>query len=131
MYCSYLGRATICRTCEQAAGQPSQRSQNGDCLIIHAKIYAIAEKYFVAGLKELAMEKFKAACTSSWDDAAFPVAVNIVYQTTPESDLGLRGVVLDTITSRLSLIGKPEIQVLLAEGNGLALGVLLKKVASG
>jgi hypothetical protein len=98
-----------------------------DHLLIHAKMYEIADKYDVVGLKELAREKFWIGCNTFWDDDAFPTAAHYAFCTTMEDDEGLRDIVSRTISEHIGLIHKLEVQTLLAEHNGLALDILLNK----
>lgn len=90
-------------------------------------MYEIADKHDVVGLKELVLEKFKRACVSFWDDDTFSVATHYAFSTTMDSDKGLRDIVSITITEHMELIQKAEIQALMTEFNGLALGIMLKK----
>ena len=59
-------------------------------LVVNANVYAIAEKYDVRALKSLAEQKFAEALETQWNSDSLPVAVEIVYTTTPSSDRGLR-----------------------------------------
>jgi hypothetical protein len=100
-----------------------------DQLITHAKMYEIADKYDVAGLKDLAQEKFKYASTMFWNDDAFPAAAHHALSTTMEEDKGLRDVISSTIADHTeNLVNKAEVRTLMAEHNGLALDVVLKGV---
>jgi len=100
---------------------------NSEHLLIHAKMYEIADKYDVVGLKDLAKEKFKLACAASWNDDAFSIAAHHAFSTTMEDDKGLRDIVSGTISDHMELVRKPEVQALLTEFNGLSLGILMKK----
>ncbi|KAH6840411.1 hypothetical protein B0T12DRAFT_459647 [Alternaria alternata] len=101
---------------------------NADQLLLHAKMYEIADKYDVVGLKDLVIEKFHRACQHFWDSDMFPVAAHHVFSTTPDHDKGLRDIVSATISAHMGLIKKPEVKVLLTEFNGLALGILEEKI---
>jgi hypothetical protein len=90
-------------------------------------MYEIADKYDVEGLKELAHEKFKLSCNTFWDDDTFSIAAHYAFCTTMADDKGLRDIVSSTISEHMELIQKAEIQTLLAEHNGLSLGIMLKK----
>ncbi|KAI4664486.1 uncharacterized protein J4E88_010738 [Alternaria novae-zelandiae] len=92
--------------------------------LLHTKIYEIADKYEVKGLKDLAREKFKRSCEQFWDNDVFAVAAHHVFSTTPDSDKGLRDLVSLTISKHMCLMDKPEIEALLTEFNGLAFGLL-------
>ncbi|KAF2703730.1 hypothetical protein K504DRAFT_473736 [Pleomassaria siparia CBS 279.74] len=98
-----------------------------DQLLTHAKMYEIADKYDVIGLKDLSGEKFRRACQSFWNDAHFPVAANHAFSTTPDHDKGLRDIVCNIISDQMELLDKPEIEALMTEFNGLAFGVLKQK----
>lgn len=56
-------------------------------------------------------------------------AVQIVYESTPKSDSGLRDVVVKTINQHRDLMKDSEMENMLEELNGLAVG-LLKVVCS-
>ncbi|KAH7308609.1 hypothetical protein B0I35DRAFT_464184 [Stachybotrys elegans] len=71
-------------------------------LTLHAKIYAIAEKYDIQGLKTLALRKFKQGSFFCWvnldylqaNAEDFLQAVTEVYTSTIDSDRGMRDVVV-------------------------------------
>lgn len=63
-------------------------------MMIDVLMYAIADKYDMPGLKRLALLKFTALVNASWRTAAFPTAIKAIYETTPDSDRGLRDVVI-------------------------------------
>jgi hypothetical protein len=96
-------------------------------LMTYAKMYEVADKYDVVGLKDLSREKFDRGCISFWNDDAFPTAAHYAFSTTVEEDKGLRDIVSGTISAHMELIRKAEIQALMTEFNGLALSILLKK----
>ncbi|RKK27001.1 hypothetical protein BFJ66_g16860 [Fusarium oxysporum f. sp. cepae] len=67
-------------------------------LVLHAKVYALAEKYDVLGLKEMAQRCFRiisncGGCCSK----EFAQACEFVYTTTIDSDRGLRDVVVQSL----------------------------------
>ena len=93
-------------------------------LNVHAQMYALADKYGIHDLKDLAREKFAEVASNEWDGKDFPVAVHTVYASTPESDYGLRNVVVDTLSQHRELLEKPEVEALVKEVNGLAFGLL-------
>jgi hypothetical protein len=65
-------------------------------LITHARVYALAEKYQIAGLKSLAKRKFAAQVALHHSSTEFPSAMLEVYESTVESDRGLRDVITQT-----------------------------------
>lgn len=126
-HCDYDCRSFTCNyNCQNQNIPPV--SGTSKQLLIHAKMYEIAEKYDVAGLKDLAIEKFSVACHYFWDDDQFAIAAQHVYSSTPDEDTGLRSLVDTTIYKHLELVGKPKIKAIMAQSNGLALGVLEKVI---
>ena len=100
---------------------------NGEQLITDARMYTIADKYQITGLKALVTEKFRSACEHHWDKQTFSAAAHIVYESTLGVDKGLWNVVALTISGNIGLPKKPEIEALMTEFNGLAFGVLKEK----
>ncbi|KAK1948716.1 hypothetical protein LY78DRAFT_622784, partial [Colletotrichum sublineola] len=76
---------------------PEQRHNCTDLsgLFLHAKVYAIAEKYVIGGLKDLAVSKFRTAAETTWDAGDFLDAASVAYTSTIETDWGLRDVILE------------------------------------
>jgi hypothetical protein len=52
-------------------------------LLVHAKLYEMADKYDIAGLRLLCIEKYKRACNNFWNDTKFAASAYHVYCTTP------------------------------------------------
>ncbi|KNG50713.1 hypothetical protein DDE82_003395 [Stemphylium lycopersici] len=128
-HCGYQCAEFTCATCKP---NPPTIQGPPDQLITHAKMYEIADKYNVTGLKELVKEKFNRACQNFWDDANFAIAAHHAFSTTPETDKGLRDVVSKTIAEHMeALVKKPEVETLLTEFNGLAFRLLKMKMEAG
>jgi hypothetical protein len=87
-------------------------------------MYELGDKYDTPSLKTLALEKFRRACQVFWDDDAFARAAHHAFSTTPESDMGLRDIVIRKISENLKLFNKPAIEAVITEFNCLAVGVL-------
>ncbi|CAN9419816.1 unnamed protein product [Alternaria alternata] len=126
--CNHNCRNFNCKECNNPEPSIPPPNSESDQLLLHAKMYEIADKYDAVGLKDLAIEKFKWACQYLWDDDKFSIAADHVFSTTPDHDKGLRDIVSETIGAHMGLVKKPEVKVLLTEFNGLALGVLEKKI---
>jgi hypothetical protein len=125
--CGMNCREFTCRHCDPgSAPAPIHPPAQGGAsqLLLHAKLYEIADKYDVHGLKELAREKFLRACTQFWSSEVFAPAAHYAFSTTPEKDKGLRDVISNTLSRHMTLLNKPAVEALLTEFNGLALGVL-------
>lgn len=67
-------------------------------LVLHAKVYALAEKYDVLGLKEMAQRCFRiiSNCGGCYSKE-FAQACEFVHTTTIDSDRGLRDVVVQAL----------------------------------
>lgn len=87
-------------------------------LSTNALMYAIADKYQIEDLKELARVKFAEAASKYWDSEAFASAAELVCETTV--DTGLRHIVVDTVNAHRELMEKKEMKALFDSGNGLA-----------
>lgn len=77
--------------------------EDGDiCLIehpaaFHAQMYGVGDYFQIPGLKTAAQRYFTSAFPYLWNDEAFCTAVSEVYSSTPESDRGLRDIVVQTV----------------------------------
>jgi len=98
-------------------------------LVINARMYALADKFGIEDLKKLAREKFASVAVRDWNKRWFAYAVQIVYESTPKSDSGLRDVVVETINQHRDLMKDSEIENMVEELDGLAVS-LLKVICS-
>jgi len=120
--CHSSCKAFICEYCCSVLlpGSPTQ-------LLSHSKMYSIADKYDVVGLKELASKKFKLAYEVFWNEDVFPIAVDHVFSTTVPEDIGMRDIVIQTISKNMSVTHKAEMKMMVAKYNDLAIGIILSK----
>ncbi len=72
-------------------------------------VYAIADKYDIPTLKKLAEIKFRSLAYSIWPHHDFPAIVKSAYESTPDNDEGLRGIVTSICADHIE-------DVLLLEG---------------
>lgn len=79
-------------------------------LVIHARVYALAEKYGIYGLKTLAREKFESLVSDKWDESDFLEATEEVYTTTVDNDRGLRNIILQSFRKWPELASSPDVQ---------------------
>lgn len=93
---------------------------NADRIIVNAQVYALADKYAIEDLKRLAEAKFTESAEKSWRSEAFVQASQLVFETTPSTDLGLRSVVISILHEHRELMTYEEVQDLLDSGNGIA-----------
>ena len=70
----------------------------GEELIVHALVYAIADKYRVDGLAKLAEGYFMFAFEERWNSHEMQSAIRLVYSSTPPQARGLRDLVLKGLT---------------------------------
>ncbi|KAH0559307.1 hypothetical protein GP486_004180 [Trichoglossum hirsutum] len=70
------------------------KSAENPALFSSIRVYAIAEKYGIEDLKELARSRFSTWASENWNHhSEFTAMVQEVYDSTPSSDRGLRDVV--------------------------------------
>ena len=106
----------------QAAPPPSPKVH----LVEHAKLFAMAVKYQIAALQNLAAQKFKIDVAEHWDHEDLAHAIHVIYTSTAEDVTQLREVVVEVLNAhRDQLLLKPEITTLLRSITGLACDLLL------
>lgn len=66
-------------------------------LVLDIRVFAIADKYFVEPLKQLAIKKFETRVKTEWDTAAFADAAGEVYQSTAQGPNPLKSIVVSTV----------------------------------
>lgn len=98
-------------------------------LVTHAKVYSIAEKYGIAGLKALARKKFAEEVEAHLSHSEFPDACQEVYESTFHTDRGLRDVVIQTFRANPGLSLRPDVEMMIRETPGLAFELF--RMASG
>jgi hypothetical protein len=102
----------------------STSSQEPDCetahLIIHAKVYALAEKYGIMGLKALARRKFASQAKEHISSTELPWAMKEVYESTVDSDRGLRDIVIQTFRANPDIARRPDVEDVVRETPSLA-----------
>jgi hypothetical protein len=103
-----------------AASVDLEPNFSGAHLTIHAKVYAIAEKYGIQALKSLAKKKFAIQMAYHWESAEFPEAIQEAYETTVDSDRGLRDVVISTFRAYPELAQRRDVEAIARETPGLA-----------
>jgi hypothetical protein len=93
----------------------------------NVRVYAIAEKYNIPLLKEVAKEKFVKWAENHWSHCDFPVVAREVYESTPSSDIGLRDVVSRVCGEHVKeLVGKKKFLDLTDLFGELGLGILVQ-----
>ena len=92
------------------ASQSSDQLVQSPNLIIHAKMYALAEKYAIGGLKGLSQEKFAAELEKHWDCTEFSQAILEAYSSIVQSDRELRDLVVNALHQHRELLDKEDIR---------------------
>lgn len=90
-------------------------------LLLNARVYALAEKYDIPSLKQLARSKFEMAMACYYDSPEFPHAIEEVYCSTIDSDRGLRDIVLMTFRNHPQLAHAQDVYSVIRDTPSLAL----------
>ncbi|KAF1848748.1 uncharacterized protein K460DRAFT_80395 [Cucurbitaria berberidis CBS 394.84] len=72
-------------------------------LTIHATMYALADKYQVDGLGQVAKEKFESCLHHHANSGDFVAAVQLAYGATPDSNRGLRDAVVTAFLTHFKI----------------------------
>lgn len=78
-------------------------------LLLHTRVYALAEKYDIPSLKPLAKKKFETAMACYYDSPEFANAIEEVYDSTVDSDRGLRDIVLQAFRMHPQLANTQDV----------------------
>jgi hypothetical protein len=92
--------------------------------ILHAKVYAMGEKYGIPSLKEAAIERFREDTHSICADDDFAEAVELAFTITPDSDSGLRDLIIQVVHNNASQMkDNVKMKELVVSHNDLAYGL--------
>lgn len=84
-------------------------------LAIHAKIYALGEKYEIRDLKALALQKFAFEAQRHHSTPSFRQGAREAYTSTVDEDRGMRNVVVETVVKNRHLLLDAEFQSVVKE----------------
>ncbi|KAH7091558.1 hypothetical protein FB567DRAFT_436379, partial [Paraphoma chrysanthemicola] len=84
----------------KVVAKPDNMVEVENPLTIHAAMYALGDKYQVDGLCNTAKEKFRSCLHHHAHSEDFIAATQAVYSTTPDSNRGLRDVVVSAFRSQ-------------------------------
>lgn len=90
-------------------------------LLLHTRVYALAEKYDIPSLKALAKRKFEIAMACYYDSPEFADAIEEVYCSTIDSDRGLRDTVLEAFKSHPQLVNTQDVYEVIQDTPSLAM----------
>ena len=66
-------------------------------LLKHPRVWSLADRFGIDGLKELACAKFRSQLQQLWTSDTLPDCIREVYRTTPENNNQLRGAVMGVV----------------------------------
>ncbi|KAI1264943.1 BTB/POZ protein [Xylariaceae sp. FL1019] len=88
------------------------RPDDISAMLFDAKVYSAADMFLIPHLKEHSKQKFKTTMDSQWSKAGFPgdlaCVIKQVYCTTPETDRGLRDLVVACCCNNLRTFAANE-----------------------
>lgn len=105
-------------SCEEDA---EEHAEDAAHLLLHTRVYALAEKYDVPSLKELARRKFEMALACYYDSPELPEAIEEVYCSTLDTDRGLRDIVLHLFASHPQIARTADVHAVIKELPSLAM----------
>ncbi|KAG4433159.1 hypothetical protein IFR05_011372 [Cadophora sp. M221] len=76
----------------------------GESLVFNVKMYVVADKYDIPGLKCLAKKKFEKAVKLFWNSTGFSEAAKFLWENTVEWDRDLRDVVIKSAASNIETL---------------------------
>jgi len=94
-------------------------------LTFHSKVYTLAEKCWIDDLKDVAIQKFRAAASQDWGLDDFVVSAREVYTGTVDTDRGLKDVIVGTLCERCGVMDEGAVKDLVKELHPLAYGMVL------
>ena len=119
---------------EDTTGENEQVSENDEgqaALLSSVRVYAIADKYGIPLLKELAMDRFCDRVEINWTHEDFSDIVREIFQSTPDSDRGLRDIVVRIVATHAeALTQNDDFCQVLKEIGDLGLRVLCQTLTT-
>jgi len=114
--------STISITEEQ---DDASATTNEPSLLNNVLVYAIAEKYGIAELKEMAKAKFQGRARSLLSTKEFSEIIRELYRSTPSRDRGLRDIVSQVCAQQgRRIIDSPELNAIIVETGEFGLDLL-------
>jgi speckle-type POZ protein len=77
-------------------------------LQLHARMFAVGDRYDIPTLMEVANEKFSTRCKDDWKPEEFLATIKVVYETTPRSLQPLRQFVSGVVRPKIAEIFQDE-----------------------
>lgn len=112
-------------------GQVANGAISSSFFAIHATVFAIACKYDIKPLEDIARQKFQDQTKCNWDIVDLTAAMEVVFDQTPESELELRRILKDVIVRHaLILVQHPSFESAVTRIEGLAYDLFCRKTYS-
>jgi hypothetical protein len=103
----------------------SGREEDQPALLSSVRVYAIADKYDIPPLKEMAKKRFETSAEKNWTHRDFSGIVKEIFESTPTSDRGLRDIATRIVASHADvLVQRDEFRWLIGEVGDLGLNIL-------
>jgi hypothetical protein len=103
----------------------STRGEDQPTLFSSVRVYALADKYDISPLKELARQKFCSWAENNWTCEDFSAIAREVFESTPKNDRGLRDVIIQLVAKHADIfIQKDGLRQLIEDIGDLELSVL-------
>jgi hypothetical protein len=103
----------------------SDHGEHQPPLISSVRVYAIADKYNIPPLKELARDRFSNWAKDNWAREDFSDIVREIFESTPKSDRGLRDIVIQIATIHADVLTqKDKFRQLMEDIGDLGLNLL-------
>ena len=81
----------------------------GNDMLLHAKVYGLAEKYDVIGLREMSRLHYSASLADHWNTDQLGSTMRMIHFNVDYDDVGLKQVTADLVAAKLGeLITKPS-----------------------
>jgi hypothetical protein len=91
-----------------ATDLPEESASVFDPLSFHILMYSLADRLFIHGLKALSKQNVERELVRRLDANSFPQAIIEIYNSTPESDRGLRDLVVKITMDHLTALRSSE-----------------------
>ncbi|KAI9862058.1 MAG: hypothetical protein M1824_001803 [Vezdaea acicularis] len=99
------------------------------CLLLHSRMYMIADKYDISSLCELALTRFKVALSHHWSSLDFCECIHEIYSCAEQSNSELREAVVKSAQRYIfRLYKKPSFRKLLTEEKEFLFDVFLRHI---
>lgn len=100
-------------------------AQDDDELVKDVRVYTTADFFMLNGLKQLALPRFRSKLDRLWVSELLVDCIREIYESTTESDHGLRNAVIEVVhTYRDDLWKRKAFRDLISDGGGFAVDLM-------